>query len=232
LSINGFENGSLDSYSLALSDRGKSDASCSPYGLAWAIKDLLERGIALCLIVLFVPFLIFISLLIVLETAGPAIFVQPRFGKDGKPFGILKFRTMRSELCDESGAAQTADEDPRITKIGLFLRRTSLDEIPQLFNVLFGQMAIIGPRAHPCGMCVEKVECTLILPIYHNRHIVKPGITGWAQINGSRGAVKTLDMLSRRVKLDMDYINNWSLWLDVKIMFRTISVVFGGKLAT
>lgn len=232
MSFHSVEDSGLDFHNFSVSEAWESGGTCAPRGLAWGAKELVERAFALCLIVFLAPLLILISLLIVLETRGPAIFVQPRFGRNEEPFGVFKFRTMRAERCDLSGASQTADDDPRVTRIGYLLRRTSIDEVPQLFNVLLGHMAIIGPRAHPCGMCVETVECVDVLPAYHSRHVVKPGITGWAQVNGSRGAVKTAAMLSNRVNLDLFYINNWSLWLDLKIIFRTITVVVGGKLAT
>jgi lipopolysaccharide/colanic/teichoic acid biosynthesis glycosyltransferase len=144
---------------------------------------------------------------------------------------VFKFRTMRTDLSDVSGGRQTEARDPRITRVGAFLRRTSLDEVPQLLNVVLGQMALVGPRAHPCGMRVENLLCADLVPEYHDRHVVKPGITGLAQVSGSRGAVETRAALRRRVELDLNYIENWSLWLDVRIIWRTAVDILSGKAA-
>lgn len=195
-------------------------------GLAWQSKVVIECGGALLMLTTILPLLAVIALAILLESGRPVLFLQPRFGRFGVPFSVLKFRTMHQALCDPSGAAQTDDADPRITRVGQFLRKTSLDELPQLWNVVAGQMALIGPRAHPCGMCVQDVLCETLIPYYHNRHVVRPGITGWAQVNGSRGAVKSVEALMQRVALDLDYIATWSLLLDLKILWRTIHVVF------
>jgi lipopolysaccharide/colanic/teichoic acid biosynthesis glycosyltransferase len=203
----------------------------SPGGISWTVKTIVERAIAFASLTGLAPLLAIISLLIIVESGRPVLFRQPRFGLNGIPFNVLKFRTMWTELCDSTGAGQTSDADPRVTRVGLFLRRTSLDELPQLWNVLVGQMALVGPRAHPCGMQVEGRLCEDLLPNYQDRHKVPPGITGWAQVNGSRGAVKTDEMLHRRVSLDLEYIENWSLWLDLKILWRTVWVVLSGKLA-
>ncbi len=202
-----------------------------PQGLSWTIKTVVERFIAFAALSGLVPLLVVIAALIVLESGRPVLFRQPRFGRNGIPFDVLKFRTMWTDLCDSTGAGQTGDADPRVTRVGHFLRRTSLDELPQLWNVLVGQMALVGPRAHPCGMQVQGRLCEDLLPSYHERHKVLPGITGWAQVNGSRGAVKTEEMLQRRVALDLEYIRTWSLWLDLKILWRTVWVVLSGKLA-
>ena len=192
---------------------------------------MLDRSAALLAVFVLAPILILISVAIVVESGRPTLFRQPRFGRGGVPFNALKFRTMRTELCDLSGAQQTSDDDPRVTLVGRFLRQTSLDELPQLFNVLWGHMALVGPRAHPCGMKVGGVLCEELDPNYYLRHNVRPGVTGWAQINGSRGAVKTPEMLFRRTNLDLYYISNWSLWLDLTILIRTVPVVLSRKQA-
>ncbi|MFC2968282.1 sugar transferase [Acidimangrovimonas pyrenivorans] len=210
---------------------GADQPVCAPDGLCWAIKQAAERCLAGLLILFFAPVLVVIALAIVAESGRPVFFVQPRFGRNGTPISILKFRTMRQELSDISGANQTADEDPRITCVGQLLRRTSLDELPQLWNVLTGQMALIGPRAHPCGMRVQGTLCEDLDPQYHLRHVVRPGITGWAQVSGSRGAVKTPEMLHHRVALDLEYIRDWSLWRDLKIALRTVQVVLSRRQA-
>lgn len=210
---------------------GVHEAICAPVGLGWAVKQTGEWCLAGLLLVFFAPVLAVIALAIVAESGRPVLFVQPRFGRHGIPIAVLKFRTMRQELSDVSGANQTADEDPRITCVGQLLRRTSLDELPQLWNVLAGQMALIGPRAHPCGMRVQGTLCEDLDPRYHLRHVVRPGITGWAQVSGSRGAVKTPEMLHLRVALDLEYIRDWSLWRDLTVALRTVQVVFSQRQA-
>ena len=191
---------------------------------AWKIKRTAEYVLAiLALTALAMPMLA-IAAAIRLESPGPALFRQPRYGKANQPFHVLKFRTMRADRCDLSGGMQTAHHDPRVTRFGMFLRKSSLDELPQLLNILFGQMALIGPRAHPCGMRVDGVLCEDLNPDYMLRHVVPPGITGWAQVNGSRGPVDTPGQLVDRVALDLDYIRHWSLCRDVVILFSTVGV--------
>lgn len=194
-------------------------------GHRYSVKLIAERAIALVILVPMLPFLVLVAALIRLETKGAPLFVQWRHGRQGQPFQILKFRTMHTDSCDITGAQQTMDRDPRITKVGRFLRRTSIDELPQLINVLRGEMALIGPRAHPCGMLVEGKPCEVHVPNYHMRHGMCPGITGWAQVNGSRGALKTKAMLQHRVALDIEYIEHWSFALDLKILLRTFPIV-------
>jgi exopolysaccharide biosynthesis polyprenyl glycosylphosphotransferase len=195
------------------------------------VKGLIDRFLALNFLIVMAPVLALISAAIAIESKGPVIFRQQRFGIGNVPFSIWKFRTMAVARCDPSGATQTSDNDPRVTRVGRFLRRTSLDELPQLFNVLRGEMSLIGPRAHPCGMTVEGQPCEALSSRYHLRHAVRPGITGWAQVNGSRGAVKSAEMLEERVSLDLYYIANWSLLLDMKILLKTVEVVFSGRQA-
>jgi len=205
-------------------DPAKSRDVVAPSGLRLAFRDTCDWIAALVLTILLAPVLAAISVAILLDTGRPVLFKQPRFGRNQKPFLAWKFRTMVVSDCDLSGARQTEDHDPRITRVGRILRKTSLDELPQLFNVLAGDMCLIGPRAHPCGMRIEGELCEDIDPRYHLRHIVRPGITGWAQVNGSRGAVKDFEALSRRVDLDLEYIRRWSPLLDIRIFFRTIGV--------
>ncbi|EEW24156.1 sugar transferase [Rhodobacter ferrooxidans] len=190
----------------------------------WKVKRGSEWLMAATLLTLLSVPLLAIALLIRLESPGPVLFCQPRFGRDNRPFKVLKFRTMRTDRCDLSGGMQTAHRDPRITRVGMILRKSSLDELPQLVNVLRGDMALIGPRAHPCGMRVEGVLCEHLDPHYHHRHRIPPGVTGWAQVNGSRGPVDTSHQLRQRVQLDLDYIRNWSLGRDVAILLRTVVV--------
>ncbi len=196
---------------------------------AWKIKRAAEFALAAALLVMLAPLMLAIAAVIRLESPGPALFRQPRFGRGSQPFDILKFRTMRADRCDPSGGMQTGHNDARVTRFGMFLRKSSLDELPQLLNVLSGQMAIIGPRAHPCGMRVDGDLCENLVPDYMSRHLVPPGITGWAQVNGSRGPVDTPDQLAQRVELDLDYIRNWSLRRDAMILVRTVGVCLSGK---
>jgi exopolysaccharide biosynthesis polyprenyl glycosylphosphotransferase len=168
-------------------------------------------------LVFFLPVMLLTSVAIKLDSRGPVIFRQNRKGFNGREFVMFKFRTMTVQ---ENGpaVAQATREDPRVTPIGRLLRSASIDELPQLLNVLMGEMSLIGPRPHALAHddYFEK-----ILGDYAFRHHVKPGITGWAQCNGARGATPTVEHISERVKLDLWYINNWSLWLDIQIIIKT-----------
>jgi putative colanic acid biosysnthesis UDP-glucose lipid carrier transferase len=158
-----------------------------------------------------------IGLLIKLESKGPVFFRQQRSGKDNKSFWCLKFRSMT--VNDNANSLQATRNDARITKLGKFLRRTSLDEFPQFLNVLRGDMSIVGPRPH---MLKHTADYSKVIDEYMIRQFLKPGITGWAQVNGFRGETKTLDQMKKRVEYDLWYMENWSLWLDVKVMFLTV----------
>jgi len=197
----------------------------APGGVLWRLRAAAEWSAALALLIFFLPFLAVVACAILLESGRPVLFRQPRFGLNGGRFDALKFRTMLQSGCDPSGAGQTANQDPRITRVGNVLRRTSFDELPQLWNVLRGEMSLIGPRAHPCGMEVGGRLCEDVDPRYHARHVVRPGITGWAQVNGSRGAVKSPEALQRRTNLDLDYVANWTPALDLKIIAKTLGVL-------
>ncbi|MDN3278942.1 undecaprenyl-phosphate glucose phosphotransferase [Frankia sp. RB7] len=163
------------------------------------------------------PVFVLTAIAIKLDSEGPVIFRQRRKGFNGKEFVMLKFRTMRVQE-DGPVVVQASRQDPRVTSIGRFLRAASIDELPQLLNVLTGEMSLIGPRPHALAhdSYFEK-----ILEDYAFRHHVKPGLTGWAQCNGSRGATPTVEAIAERVKLDLWYVNNWSLWLDVQILIKT-----------
>ncbi len=181
--------------------------------------DLVLGSIALALLA--IPMLI-IALAVKLSSTGPALFRQRRHGEGGEEFSVLKFRTMRVM---ENGAdvKQAQRNDPRITRVGSFLRRSSLDELPQIWNVLAGDMSLVGPRPH--AVAHNELYRTKILE-YMRRHKVKPGITGWAQVNGLRGETDTIDKMVARVEHDLFYIRNWSPWLDLQILWLT---VFGRK---
>jgi exopolysaccharide biosynthesis polyprenyl glycosylphosphotransferase len=166
------------------------------------------------------------SIAIKLESHGPVLFRQPRRGLNGSVIQAFKFRTMYAHFEDCLGSRQTMRGDPRVTRVGRLLRRHSLDELPQLFNVLAGTMSLVGPRAHPLGMRTAGGEnLELAVTDYMSRHRIKPGITGWAQVRGCRGNLDTLEKAVRRVEHDLYYIENWSLLFDLRIIARTIALV-------
>jgi putative colanic acid biosynthesis UDP-glucose lipid carrier transferase len=198
-------------------------------GPFYGINDWIKRGedivIGSLITILILPLLLVLALGVKLSSPGPVIFKQRRYGFNGKEISIWKFRTMT--VCEDGPEIpQAKRNDPRITKFGGFLRRTSLDELPQFINVLQGRMSIVGPRPH--AVAHNEFYRTLI-PGYMLRHKVKPGITGWAQVNGWRGETDTLEKMQMRVKYDLEYTRNWSLWLDLKIIFVTVFHGFGGK---
>jgi Undecaprenyl-phosphate glucose phosphotransferase len=191
-----------------------------------AHKRMFDIVFSLCVIVFIFTWLFpIIYLLIKLESVGPAFYVQWRSGRDNRPFKCIKFRSMYVDNEDET--KQASRQDPRITKIGAFLRKTSLDELPQFFNVLFGNMSIVGPRPHMLNHTIQYSE---LIDQFMVRHFIKPGITGWAQINGLRGETKTVNEMFNRVEADVWYIENWSFILDVKIIFFTAyRIIFPDK---
>ena len=175
------------------------------------------------------PALLAIAVAIKFDSPGPIIFRQKRIGLHGKLFSIWKFRTMYSDMHDEHGQQQTERDDPRVTPVGRFLRRTSLDELPQIMNVICGDMSIVGPRPHAIGMTVSGRRLTDLAAGYAARHRMRPGITGWAQVNGCRGEIDGARKLRRRIALDCHYIENWSFGLDIIIMMRTAALVFADR---
>jgi Undecaprenyl-phosphate glucose phosphotransferase len=178
------------------------------------VFDLVFAAIAL---ILLTPLFIAVGLMIKLDSPGPVFFLQRRYGFNQQPFRIIKFRTMRT-LDDGAVIRQATRNDPRLTRVGRWLRRWNIDEIPQLFNVLTGEMSLVGPRPHAV---THDHEYARRISLYARRHNVKPGITGWAQIHGFRGATETDEKMRLRVEHDLHYIDNWSLWLDLKIVIRT-----------
>ncbi|MEO1045697.1 MAG: exopolysaccharide biosynthesis polyprenyl glycosylphosphotransferase [Pseudomonadota bacterium] len=174
--------------------------------------------------ILALPMLV-VAILIKLESPGPALFKQKRIGLGNRPFYILKFRSMRSEKCDANGDRSTGRDDDRITRLGAFIRKTSIDELPQLFNVLVGDMSVVGPRPHAIGSRAENLLFWDIDSRYWHRHAVKPGLTGLAQIRGYRGATEKRQDLEDRLRSDLDYRANWSLWGDIKIVLMTFRVL-------
>lgn len=184
------------------------------------IEDVVLGGVIL---ILFSWLLLAIAIAIKLTSRGPVIFRQDRRGRYNSRFGCLKFRTMHHEWADQDCAEQTRLNDPRVTTIGKFLRRHSLDELPQLFNVIAGEMSLVGPRPHAFGTSVEGRLLPEISDQYLQRYQLRPGITGWAQVNGWRGILDTAEKLEKRVEHDLYYIANWSLLFDVRILFRTFT---------
>jgi Undecaprenyl-phosphate glucose phosphotransferase len=165
-----------------------------------------------------------LAILIKLSSKGPVFFKQLRTGKDNNSFYCYKFRTMR--INQDSDKKQACKNDNRITKIGAFMRKTSLDELPQFFNVLQGDMSVVGPRPH---MLLHTEEYSKIIDSFMVRHFVKPGITGWAQVNGYRGNTEAPELMAKRVAYDTWYLENWSLWLDITIIFKTVFNIFQGE---
>lgn len=182
-------------------------------------EDLILGGL---ITVLIAPLLLVLALGVKLSSPGPAIFKQRRNGLDGKEVIVYKFRSMRTQD-DGAVVKQATKDDPRITPFGAFLRRTSLDELPQFINVLQGRMSIVGPRPHAVA---HNEQYRQLIKAYMVRHKVKPGITGWAQIHGHRGETDTIDKMQARVEYDLEYLRNWSLGLDLQIIARTIKLVF------
>jgi undecaprenyl-phosphate galactose phosphotransferase/putative colanic acid biosynthesis UDP-glucose lipid carrier transferase len=160
------------------------------------------------------------ALLIKLDSRGPVFFMQKRNGFTGKTFDIFKFRTMHV-LENGPAVKQATRDDPRVTRIGRWLRRSSIDELPQLFNVIRGEMSLVGPRPHATS---HNSEYEKLIANYAFRHHVKPGLTGWAQVNGYRGETRQVEEMQQRVEHDLWYINNWSPWLDLRIVFQTLLV--------
>jgi exopolysaccharide biosynthesis polyprenyl glycosylphosphotransferase len=197
-----------------------------PLGLVAAcIKRAEDICLAAVLIVLTFPVMLLVGLAIRLESGRPILFRQSRQGLGGSNIAILKFRTMYSECEDRIASRQTCKGDPRVTPVGTFLRRHSLDELPQLFNVLRGSMSLIGPRPHAPGTTVGGEALNLAVCGYMARHRMKPGLTGWAQVSGYRGNLDTIGKALGRIECDLYYIQNWSLLLDLKILLRTVALI-------
>ncbi len=187
-------------------------------GLPGLAKEVFDRLFAAAVIILLSPLLLAIAAAIKCTSPGPVFFSQPRLGLNGRRFRLLKFRSMRVHQEDGDRVTQATRDDPRITPVGRFLRRTSLDELPQFFNVLTGDMSVVGPRPHAL---VHNDLYKDKLAMYMQRHRVKPGITGWAQINGYRGETDTDDKMARRIEFDLYYLRHWSFRMDLKIVAWT-----------
>jgi len=197
-----------------------------PSALRRAVKrgiDILGAGLALAALS---PLLIAVAAAIKLESKGPVLFRQYRYGRGGKLFRIYKFRTMYAEASDQTGVRQTTRDDPRVTPVGRFLRRMNLDELPQLLNILKGEMSLVGPRPQVPGQLAGGIKYEYLVPYYFERHLMRPGLTGLAQVNDCRGSTAEPQKAIARINYDLDYIESWSLALDLKIILRTIASEF------
>jgi Undecaprenyl-phosphate glucose phosphotransferase len=192
-------------------------------------KWIEDKLLCLLMIVLTGPLMLFIAALVKWDSPGSVLFTQERYGFNNKIIKVLKFRTMYVGVEDRSGGQRTVRDDPRVTRVGRVLRALSLDELPQLFNVLKGEMSLVGPRPHAIAMKVGDSKYSDAVAEYAQRHRVKPGITGWAQINGLRGEVNSVEKGYVRVQHDLQYIERWSLWLDLKILALTVPAVLSRR---
>jgi lipopolysaccharide/colanic/teichoic acid biosynthesis glycosyltransferase len=188
----------------------------------YAAKRCFDMAIAAAALVVLAPFFAAVAILIKLDSKGDVLFRQQRWGKGNSIITVFKFRSMAEDLGDVTGIAQTVRDDPRVTRMGRILRKTNIDELPQLINVLLGDMSLVGPRCHAVGMKAAGVLYEDLVPAYHARHRVRPGLTGLAQVRGFRGPTDTAFKARARIKSDLYYIENFSLFLDMQIMLRTV----------
>jgi lipopolysaccharide/colanic/teichoic acid biosynthesis glycosyltransferase len=207
--------------------------SLNPNDFYLKIKAVCDAAIALLMLAFLLPILICLAVLVKVDSPGPALFRQQRIGFRGRPFTVYKMRTMRSTVLSAASgsdqgalrqAAMTAEDDPRITRFGRLLRRTRLDELPQLINILRGEMSLIGPRPEALALSKWYEE---EIPFYHYRHLIKPGVTGWAQVN--QGHVTNVEDVREKLYLDFYYVKNFSFWLDVLIAVRTAWTMVSGR---
>lgn len=190
------------------------------------VFDIVFAGLVL---VAATPLFLVLAALIKLESRGPVLFKQRRYGFNNEVIEVYKFRSMKQEFADPDAKKLTERDDPRVTRLGRFMRRTSLDELPQMLNVLRGEMSVVGPRPHALRTTAGGKMCEDVVDRYSRRHRVKPGVTGWAQVNGYRGTMQDEEHLRKRIEHDLYYINNWSPWLDFKILAMTLWIVVGGR---
>jgi Undecaprenyl-phosphate glucose phosphotransferase len=190
------------------------------------IKRAEDVALSLALLAFISPVMLTAAAAIKLTSRGPVLFRQRRLGYNNRVIEVLKFRSMYTHLSDANATQQSLRGDKRVTPVGAWLRKTSLDELPQLLNVLKGDMSLVGPRPHALATTAGGLALEEAVPVYSSRHRVKPGITGWAQVNGYRGALDSVEKIVHRVNHDLYYIENWSLGLDLKILWRTARLVF------
>lgn len=191
------------------------------FGLKRMMDLVLVLGALPLLPLIFLPIMAAIKL----ESRGPVFFRQKRYGLNGQVINVLKFRTMKQEKTCADGRIQAQRNDDRVTKVGRILRKTCLDELPQVIDVLAGRMSVVGPRPHPTGMYIEGKLAETVIPGYMQRLRMRPGITGLAQVNGNRGPIETVERGIDRIRLDNQYIETWTLWMDLKILLRTAKIL-------
>jgi Undecaprenyl-phosphate glucose phosphotransferase len=192
-----------------------------------AAKRILDLTLGVLGLIALAPLMATVAIAIKIDSPGPVFFRQRRHGYMNEEIVVWKFRSMRTEATDHKAARQVTADDDRITRVGKFIRRTSLDELPQIFNIITGEMSVVGPRPHAIGMLSGGAEASKLVETYAHRHRIKPGLTGWAAVNGSRGPVDTAEDVRRRVALDLEYVERRSFWLDVAIILRTAPCLLG-----
>ena len=229
---------SIDSIAGAFPMRGVGETAAIPVieildrplkhwnGVAKTVEDFTFGILGLLLVS---PLMALIAIAIKLDSKGPVLFIQERFGFNNRSIMVKKFRTMYVEDSDPSGARRTVVNDPRVTRVGRFLRRFSLDELPQLFNVLSGEMSLVGPRPHALAQRAGNMLYYEAVGGYFHRHRVRPGMTGWAQIRGLRGEIDNVESARKRVEHDLFYIDNWSILFDLKIIIKTAFMIFADR---
>jgi lipopolysaccharide/colanic/teichoic acid biosynthesis glycosyltransferase len=214
---------------IAIGQCGEEDTlilSHGPLSLANRIqKRTFDLAVTIPLIFLLAPLFAVVAVLIKLESSGPVFFRQVRVGQGNRQFRIFKFRSMRVEVSDENGSRSTERDDDRITVVGAFIRRTSIDELPQLFNVVRGDMSLVGPRPHALGSLAGSSLFWEVTDRYWLRHALKPGMTGLAQIRGFRGSTDRPEDLTQRLRCDLEYLSSWSIWNDIFICLKTAGVL-------
>jgi len=188
-------------------------------------KRTLDLALTIPGLIFLAPLLIVTAILIKLDSRGPVLFLQPRVGRGNRIFLTYKFRSMRAELTDSAGAKSTSKDDDRVTRVGRFIRATSIDELPQLFNVLRGEMSLVGPRPHALGSLAGNELFWEVDERYWHRHASKPGLTGLAQVRGYRGETREREDLANRLHADLEYLNGWTIWRDISILINTLRVV-------
>lgn len=194
------------------------------------IKRAVDIGVSAAALIFLMPLLLTIATMIRIDSRGPALFTQVRWGKDRRKIRIYKFRSMYVDQCDLSGVAQTVANDPRVTRIGRIIRRLNIDELPQFINILKGDMSLVGPRCHAIGMLAAGMPYEDLVPEYHARHAMRPGMTGLAQVRGLRGPTDRVSKARARIACDLHYVENFSLQLDLRIIVGTAySELRGGK---
>jgi polysaccharide biosynthesis protein PslA len=190
-----------------------------------ALKRLFDLSVASLALSILWPVMMIVAIVIRYESRGPAVFVQERVGRDNRLFKMYKFRSMTFDQSDLTASQLTLRDDPRVTRVGAFIRRTSLDELPQLLNVMLGNMSIVGPRPHALAAKAADELYWDIDSRYRHRHSTKPGLTGLAQVRGFRGNTERHEDLTNRLTADLEYLNNWTLWSDIRILLQTVFVL-------